>query len=233
VRIRNRFLNKMLLRCFVLIVRLLFRSCRKQIVPEADGLNPYVSTQDRRHLYCVWHDQLLMTVFSGKPQDMAGLVSRHRDGGYLADAMELVGVVPVRGSTSRGGGRAMRELLRTARDLHIAITPDGPRGPRRVAKSGIVFLASHSGRTIVPIAFTCRRFWKFRGSWTDMMIPKPFTTIVVIGGVPLDVPSGLDRTGLQQHTARLQAEMQRLEEKVQRIVQGQPPGPIVQRRAAA
>ena len=233
MKIRNRFVNKFLTWCAVVIIRLLFGSCRKKIVVEAEGISPYLPTGDRRHLYCVWHDQLLMTIFSGRPQQMAGLVSGHRDGGYLADAMELVNIVPVRGSTRRGGGRAMRELLRTAADLHIAITPDGPRGPRRDVKSGIIFLASHSGRTIIPTAYLCRRAWNIRGSWTDMMIPKPFTKIVAIGGVPLEVPPKLNRSGLNQYTARLQAEMQRLEEKARRIMQGQPPAPPVERQAAA
>ena len=67
--------------------------------------------------------------------------------------------------------------MKTARDHHIVITPDGPRGPRQAMKSGIVYLASRSGREIIPVAHGCSRGWRVKGSWTDMMIPKPFSRV--------------------------------------------------------
>ena len=105
----------------------------------------------------------------------------------------------------------MGELLQRVRDFHVAITPDGPRGPRRKIKTGIVFLASHSGRAIIPGVYACRRGWRIRGSWTDMMIPWPFTEIHARGGPPFFVPPGLDRDELEQYVERLEQEMARLE----------------------
>jgi lysophospholipid acyltransferase (LPLAT)-like uncharacterized protein len=142
---------------------------------------------------------------------MAGLVSGHQDGSYLADAMKSVGIAAVRGSSKRGGSRAMGELLQRVRQFHVAITPDGPRGPRRKIKTGIVFLASHSGRAIIPGAYACRRSWTIRGSWTDMMIPWPFTEIHARGGPLFYVPPGIDRDELEQYAQRLEREMERLE----------------------
>jgi lysophospholipid acyltransferase (LPLAT)-like uncharacterized protein len=152
-----------------------------------------------------------MVVFGGRPKNMAGLVSGHQDGSYLAEAMKLVHITPVRGSSKRGGSRAMGELLKRAGQYHIAITPDGPRGPRRKMKTGIVFLASHSGRAIIPTACACRRGWRIRGNWTDMMIPWPFTEIYGIGGPPFFVPPGIEREELERYAARLEQEMQRVE----------------------
>ncbi len=181
------------------------------------GVNPYESTGDNRYLYCAWHDQILMIVFGGRPKKMAGLVSGHQDGSYLAEAMKLVHITPVRGSSKRGGSRAMGELLKRARDYHIAITPDGPRGPRRKMKTGIVFLASHSGRGIIPTACACRRGWRIRGNWTDMMIPWPFTEIYGCGGPPFFVPPGIERDELERYAERLEQEMQRLEALVMQM----------------
>ena len=211
MKIRSRLLTKVIVFVGVTLIRLLFRSCRLRAVTEVPGCNCYESTGDRRYLYCLWHDQILMTVFSGRPQKMAGLVSGHQDGSYLAEAMKLVGIEAVRGSSKRGGSRAMGELLQRVRQFHVAITPDGPRGPRRKIKTGIVFLASHSGRAIIPGAYACRRSWTIRGSWTDMMIPWPFTEIHARGGPPIFVPPGIERDELQRYAERLEREMERLE----------------------
>ena len=211
MKIRSRLLNKIIVFAGVALVRLLFRTCRLRAVAEAPGSNCYGSTGDRRYLYCVWHDQIVMTVFSGRPQNMAGLVSGHRDGGYLAEAMKRLGIAPVRGSSKRGGSRAMRELLARVRRYHVAITPDGPRGPRRKMKPGIVFLASHSGRGIIPTAYACERGWTIRGNWTDMLLPWPFTVIHARGGPPFHVPPGIDREELARYAERLEQEMERLQ----------------------
>ena len=220
MKIRSRLLTKLVAAIAVVIVKLLFRTCRVRAHGDVEGISPYEGTGDRRYLYCIWHDQLMMTVFTGRPQNMAGLVSQHQDGSYLADALKMVGITPVRGSTNRGGARAMRELLDTIRQLHVAITPDGPRGPRHELKQGLVFLASHGGRSIVATAYTCRRCWRIKGSWTDMMIPKPFTTIYIRATAPMEIPPRLKRDGLQEYTDRLQAEMERMEAEVEMLAQG-------------
>ena len=211
VKIQSRLLTKLIAFLVVGLTRLIFKSCRVQIFLEEPGTCPYEPTGSRRYLYCVWHDQIMMTVFCGRPKAMAGLVSGHRDGSYLAEAMKLVGIAAIRGSSKRGGSRAMGELLYRVRNFHVAITPDGPRGPRRKIKTGIVFLASHSGRVIIPAAHVCRHAWHISGSWTDMMLPRPFTQIYACGGRPFVVPAGLDRHELQQYAERLEAEMERLE----------------------
>jgi hypothetical protein len=140
---------------------------------------------------------------------MAGLVSPHQDGSYLAEAMRRLGIRSVRGSSKRGASRALRELLDRVRDLHVAITPDGPRGPRRQMKTGIIYLASRSGRIIIPTGYACRRAWRIPGSWTDMQLPKPFTRIHARGGPAFVVPPDLEREELEVYAERLQAEMAR------------------------
>jgi lysophospholipid acyltransferase (LPLAT)-like uncharacterized protein len=211
VKIRNRYLTKLIGIVAVAFVRLLFKTCRIEIATEVPGCCPYEDTGDRRFLYCVWHDDILMTVFCGRPKRMAGLVSPHQDGSYLAEAMQRVGITSVRGSSKRGASRAMRELLDRVRDLHVAITPDGPRGPRRQMKTGIIFLASRSGRVIIPTAYVCRHPWRIRGNWTDMQLPRPFTKVHARGGPAFVVPPDLEREELEVYAQRLQVEMERQE----------------------
>ena len=157
----------------------------------------------------------------------AGLVSQHQDGSYLVEAMQYFHVDAIRGSTSRGGARALRQLLDASGRTHIFITPDGPRGPRRQLKDGIVFLASHTGQTIIPTACACGNAWVIRGSWTDLVIPKPFATVHMLLGTPFVVPADLSRDELECYRDRLQAEMEQLEVRVRGVVP-----PAAQSRAA-
>ena len=104
----------------------------------------------------------------------------------------------------------MRELLRLPAGKHVVMTPDGPRGPRRQLKPGLVFLASRTGRAIVPTAFAASRGWSLRGSWTNLVIPKPFSTAFAITGDPIEVPPDAGREEIAVFESRVQGEMDRL-----------------------
>ncbi len=221
MRIRSRWLTIAAARVIIVFMRLVFWTCRIKVYAALPGTNAYEDVGDDRHFYSVWHDQIVMILFSGKPKRVAGLVSKHQDGSYVADVMRMLDVKPVRGSTKRGGAEALKQLLDAAEDYHITITPDGPRGPRHQIKPGIVFLASHTGRKIVPTAFACRSDWSIQGNWTDMMIPRPFTTIVAFGGHPLEVPPNLTREGIDEYAAKLEILMSQCEQKAQRLLNGE------------
>ena len=123
MRIRSKFLTRLAARISIFVLRILFWTCRKDVRTEVDGTNVYEDTGDERFLVCVWHDQIVMTVFTGRPQKVAGLVSPHQDGSYLAEAMKMLGIATVRGSTNRGAARALRESrssLRTQRGSSCA-----------------------------------------------------------------------------------------------------------------
>jgi lysophospholipid acyltransferase (LPLAT)-like uncharacterized protein len=131
----------------------------------------------------------------------------------------MAGIRPVRGSTSRGGLEAVREIL-SLPELHLAMTPDGPRGPRRQMKEGIIYISSRSGRPAVPCALLADRFWSVGGGWTDMIIPKPFSRVVLIAGTPLVIPEETAREELSAWADLLQLEMSRLEAIGQQILSG-------------
>ena len=139
----------------------------------------------RRVILVFWHDQLLLMAKSHRNPATSVLISASRDGEYIARTMHYFGIGSVRGSSSRGGRAAFRELLEIAKSpVDLAITPDGPKGPRHVVKDGVVQLARLSGRPVVPLAFACSRGHRFR-SWDRFLLPLPPGRGVFSYGVPL------------------------------------------------
>ncbi len=144
------------------------------------------------------------------------MISRSRDGQIIADVLALFGVQSARGSSSRGGSAAMRELLREARDgKGIVFTPDGPRGPAGVVKEGVIFAAQASRLPIMPLAFAASRDWTLR-SWDRMIVPRPFSKGVFVYGEPMLVPRDGDpeewRVKLERTLNELSAQAERMME---------------------
>ena len=217
MRIRHRALNWMLAWSVVFVCRILFRTLRIQYLVETPNTNPYSNDGSEGFIYCVWHDAIVYPMFAGRHVRTAALVSKNFDGSHLAAGLKMLGISLVRGSSSRGGANAIRELLRLPENTHLVITPDGPRGPRRIAKVGVAFLASHSGRGIVPTAFSAHRYWKIRGNWTDLTIPKPFTRVYALSGVPIYVNPDATDAELDEALARLQENMIQLSEQADNL----------------
>ncbi len=215
LKIRNRWLIWLAARLGVAAMRLLYRTLRIRY-EFAPGTYPYDDVLQERFIFSVWHEQLILPTFAGRPSQGAALVSRHFDGTYVADTLAALGIQIVRGSTNRGGTQAVRELLEVLKDGHMVLTPDGPRGPRRRIKPGLVYLASRSGRGIIPIACACDRAWVIRGNWTDLIIPKPFARLVVITGPPIYVPPDLSRDEVSREVERVQGLIDAVTERADR-----------------
>ncbi len=220
MKIRSRRLNLVASFIGTVCLRALFLTVRvdhRHIAPEG---TPYLSPKGtQRYTFCMWHDHIVLAVFSLKTFNLAGLISQHRDGGYLADSVKIAGIQPVRGSTSRGGMEAVREIL-SLPDHHLAMTPDGPRGPRHQMKEGIVYISSRSGRPIVPTALVANRFWSVPGGWSDMIIPKPFSKVLLISGTPMVIADNLPREEMTAWAEFLQSEMARLHDIALRMIAG-------------
>ena len=166
-------------------------------------------------IYCIWHNRLALCMklyFKfGRPRHpspgLAGLVSASRDGALLARIFEHFGVEAVRGSSSRRGGQALLELTTWAeRGYDLAITPDGPRGPRYEVQGGVISTAQLTGLPIVPVSYHLN--WKIQSkSWDRFQIPLPFARCEIVTGRVLRVPreaSDAEREALRQ---RLETEM--------------------------
>jgi lysophospholipid acyltransferase (LPLAT)-like uncharacterized protein len=127
----------------------------------------------------IWHGELLPGLWRHRGEPISILVSTHADGEIIARIIESLGFTTVRGSSSRGGARALLELvgvLRGGRD--VAVTPDGPRGPRRVFAPGAVVAAMRAGAPVVAVGAQADRAWRL-GSWDRLVIPKPFARVTV------------------------------------------------------
>lgn len=136
-------------------------------------------------IYAFWHDQLAMMPWVQLRPPSVVAVSRSRDGELTVRLFERLGVEAVRGSSSRGGSAALRGLVRAARSgKDLAITPDGPRGPRRQAKEGAAWLAQATGRPLLPVAFAARPRYRL-GTWDRLMLPVPFGRGAFVYGEPL------------------------------------------------
>jgi lysophospholipid acyltransferase (LPLAT)-like uncharacterized protein len=150
-----------------------------------------------RVIVAFWHGRLLMMPFVYPGYSATILISQHRDGEYIARIALRLGFRVVRGSATRGGVRAFRELLQSLRDgHHVAITPDGPRGPRGQVKSGVIELSRLSGMPVLPVAFGA---WprKILKSWDGFLVPYPFGRGVYVWGEPLYVPPDADAAAVE------------------------------------
>jgi hypothetical protein len=217
MRIRSRWLNWLVSASVVLVCRVLFRTLRIHYLAATNNTNPYTNDGTEGFIYCVWHDAIAFPMFAGRHVRTVALVSKNADGSHLAFGLKMLNIGLVRGSSSRGGAGAMRELLKLPVTTHVVVTPDGPRGPRRQVKVGMVFLASHSGRAIVPTAFSAVRSWRIPGSWTSLTIPKPFTKVYALSGPPIRIVSTADTLQMDEMQRQVQSEMDRLSQKADRL----------------
>jgi lysophospholipid acyltransferase (LPLAT)-like uncharacterized protein len=146
-----------------------------------------------------WHGRIIMMpcLYNAARKAVADgaymLISQHGDGRIIATAVRLLGIRSVAGSSSRGGRRALLELIRKGKaGFDIGFTPDGPRGPRGECKDGVVLAAQATGQPIYPMSYSADRTWQLR-SWDGMIIPKPFSRGVWIIGEPIIVGENDDR----------------------------------------
>lgn len=141
-----------------------------------------------QHIIAFWHECILLSLHSRWRRPTTAIISRSKDGELVARVLHLYGAETARGSSNRGGQMALREVLRDVRaGKSIAVTPDGPKGPRRVLKDGVVYIAQVSGLPVVPFYFTARRKKRLR-SWDEQILPKPFSKALYLYGEPIAVP---------------------------------------------
>jgi lysophospholipid acyltransferase (LPLAT)-like uncharacterized protein len=164
-----------------------------------------------------WHEQLFLMVVGYRGPGTRIMISSSKDGELIARVMDRFGQGTVRGSSTRGGRAAFRQLVELARDpIDFAITPDGPKGPRRELKEGVVQLARITGRPVVPMAFVCSGGHRF-SSWDRFLLPRPFCRGVFSFGEPVRFHPGESPAdfGRRLHSAMEQNERRacrRLEE---------------------
>lgn len=162
-------------------------------------------------VFVLWHGRLLPCSYYHHHQGLATLISEHRDGDLIAGVVEgWWGFHAIRGSSSRGGTRALRQIVRTLkRGTAVAITPDGPRGPRQKMKPGPLLAAQMAGVPLIPAAAGSDSAW-WVGGWDRFLVPRPFARIRMAFGEPFHVPPDADAAGIDRAALALEERLNAL-----------------------
>lgn len=161
-------------------------------------------------IFPFWHRCVLPATWLFRRRGIAVMTSQSLDGEFIARVIRRFGFVPVRGSSTRGGRRALLEMDRMlAQRQAVAFTIDGPRGPAFVAKKGPVLLARSSGAPITAFYVAVQRAWVLN-TWDRLVIPKPFSRILVRVARKMAVPRDADETAMERFHAEMQAALQRV-----------------------
>ncbi|MBU2530014.1 MAG: lysophospholipid acyltransferase family protein [Elusimicrobia bacterium] len=149
---------------------------------------PYLISK-KNGIFAAWHSQLVLTTFNHKNMNICGLVSKSKDGEYLARILNNLGFKTVRGSTSSGASRSLLKLIVYGKKgFSLAITPDGPKGPPHKVQNGVIFLAQKTGMPVIPIGSAASKKIVFN-SWDKFQLPLPFARAAIVYDKPFFVSS--------------------------------------------
>ena len=186
----------------------------------ADGLEHLAAVErsGRPPIMAFWHGRILPATVYFRRRGIVVITSENFDGEWIAGIIERFGYGTARGSTSRGGRKALRQLSRDmASGKPAAFTIDGPRGPARVAQPGALWLAKATGNPVVPFHIETDRHWTLN-SWDRTQIPKPFAVSAIAIGEPLYVAPDTNASGLNEATRALQQQLQMLEPRARALL---------------
>ncbi len=180
-----------------------------RVVEEAaEGAHPRRSDRTQPVIYSLWHRALLIQSFLQRDVGACVGISEHADGELAAQTCHRLGYRTARGSSTRGGSRLLRELLRFAKEGtgDMALTPDGPKGPPEEVKEGVLYLAARVGWPIVPTGAWARP-QKVLGSWDRFLVPAPFAKVASVFGEPMHLPRRPSETQLEEAKQELTQRM--------------------------
>ena len=150
-------------------------------------------------IFVFWHEYIPFPIYLRPHCRLAMLLSQHQDAEILSHMAGFAGLEAVRGSTNRGGTAALRELLERGKGMNLAITPDGPRGPRRQLAQGAVYLSSSLQVPLVALGVGYDRPWRNRRAWDQFAIPRPFSRCRAVLGPRTQIPANLERDQIEVH----------------------------------
>jgi hypothetical protein len=182
----------------------------------ADHLSA-VAAAGHHPILALWHGRILAATLYFRDRGIVAMTSENFDGEWVAQLMRRFGYQAARGSTSRGGARALAQLRRDmSAGYPAAFTVDGPRGPARIAQPGAVWLASATGNPIVPFHIEAASYWTVK-SWDSHQVPKPGTEVAIAIGEPMYVPPRVGEAAIDAARAELQECLSGLETIARRL----------------
>jgi lysophospholipid acyltransferase (LPLAT)-like uncharacterized protein len=203
MKLRNPWLIRLAAWAAAVLIRLWLVTLRVRVYSAGQQDHP-TDPREERFIYAFWHETLLAPV--KMRANVCVMISHSADGEFIAQVCRHLGVGVVRGSTTRGGVTGLLDMIRHGGTDHLVLTPDGPRGPRRIVQAGILLLASRSGLPILPVGVGYSRAWR-AGSWDRFALPYPFSTVTGFLGEPIPITPDLDRRGLEHERQRVEAAM--------------------------
>lgn len=195
---------------FQLITRLLFATCRV----EDNGIEKLKQCEShgRPFIAAFWHYSIIyiVNISKDKGRRWVAMVSASTDGEYIARILQIMGYETVRGSRTKGGLGALKEMIAwLGKGYNAAIVADGSKGPARQVQAGVILLACRSGVPILPVVWAADRYIVFR-SWDRTVLPKPFSRISMWYGEPLSVPAEIKSEELEQYRLELEKRLNHL-----------------------
>ena len=177
-----------------------------------------ITASGRQPVMAFWHGRILPATFFFRRRGIVVITSENFDGEWIARIIERFGYGTARGSTSRGGLRAMLQLVRDMeRGKAAGFTLDGPRGPAQVAQPGALWLSRTTGNPVLPFHLEASRAWTL-GSWDRTQIPKPFSTVALVVGEPMAVAPGATDGQLEQARTDLESRLRALEQRARQLI---------------
>ncbi len=177
-----------------------------------------VTRSGRPPIFAFWHGRILAATLYFRDRGIIVITSENFDGEWIARIIRKFGYGTARGSTSRGGARALVQLRRDLKaGSPAAFTIDGPRGPARVAQPGAVWLASASGSPIVPFHIEASSYWTVK-SWDRHQVPKPGSEVAIAIGEPIEVPPRADEATIESARVNLEQVLTQLEHRARNLL---------------
>src|SRR5947207_1102214 len=174
----------------------------------------------RQPIMAFWHGRILPATYYFRRRGIVVITSENFDGEWIAGIIERFGYGTARGSTSRGGGKALLQLVRDmAAGKPAGFTVDGPRGPARVAQPGAMWLAKATGNPVLPFHVEADRHWTLN-SWDRTQVPKPYATVALAMGEPLEVAADADDSRVETARRMLEERLHALEQRALELISG-------------
>jgi lysophospholipid acyltransferase (LPLAT)-like uncharacterized protein len=168
-------------------------------------------------IYAFWHGRMMVPAYTHRRRGIHVLISEHRDGEYIDRVIRRLGFGSVRGSTTRGGAKALFGMAGAGHRGHdLAVTPDGPGGPRFRFQTGVLSIAQRTGLAVIPAGVAAHPCLVLR-SWDRFVIPLPFCRCVIVYGEPVIVPRDCTREALERLRIEAESTLRGLTARAERL----------------
>lgn len=202
------FLGAIFIRVWVGTLSFRYRSLRENVFFDRGAKGPY--------LVAFWHENIMVPCQAFARRDILVLISQHADGEMIAQVCKHVGFGTIRGSSTRGGLRALRQMIRASSNCNIVVIPDGPRGPRRHLEPGLIYLAAKTGLPIVLLGIGHDRPWRLK-TWDRFVIPRPFSNAIVLASAPIHIPEDASRAELEEYCRQVERDLTHLTDYAEQL----------------